>query len=609
MTWLARTVNGLLGPFDLHLGRESNFRGLQAELVRRGQELDRHERDLAHALESLREERDKNSPARLLEVSQTRWRDDEPDAGLTWGVPMTGAEFVRFMLSHVSLDGNSTVVEVGPGYGRILDALLASDAGFARYIGLEISAARTARLRERFTDPRIEFRQVDVLRPVALGRMADVTFSSAVFEHLYPDFEAALTTIAACTRPGGAVVLDFVRADEALEEAASWFEKETTYIRLYSGDELRRLFARAGFSIDAIEKISFGEDIDGREIVRTAVFGRKAKSETVQIRTEDASAVFDPMAFRTPPPADSEALDPPVRPAFASPYGGLWTDLETAEALVAGKVATGVLSGEDADLVTRWRRDGYVIIPGAVDSQAIDRALRDFDRAYDGELPAKMSFWDTEHHRVDASRAHIRKHEAKVLDLHALSEAAQDIVFAPRLARFLHILFERPALAFQSLGFGYGSQQGSHQDSAFVKVNSSLEFVASWIALEDIQPGSGELEYYPGSHRLGPYLFGGERIWAAFGEPELNEFAENLRQRAASAGLTVERFCPRKGDVLVWSATLIHGGSAITDPDLTRKSLVTHYCPADLQPMYAYKGGREKRRTKSGDYVMAEQWD
>src|SRR5579859_2673048 len=37
-----------------------------------------------------------------------------------------------------------------------------------------------------------------------------------------------------------------------------------------------------------------------------------------------------------------------------------------------------------------------------------------------------------------------------------------------------------PALAFQSLGFYYGSQQPLHQDSAFVRVNSPLEFVASW---------------------------------------------------------------------------------------------------------------------------------
>jgi hypothetical protein len=52
----------------------------------------------------------------------------------------------------------------------------------------------------------------------------------------------------------------------------------------------------------------------------------------------------------------------------------------------------------------------------------------------------------------------------------------------------------------------------------------------------------------------------------------------------------------------------MHGGSPVTDPNLTRKSIVTHYCPADLQPMFAYKGGRTKRKSVSGHYVTALQY-
>jgi ectoine hydroxylase-related dioxygenase (phytanoyl-CoA dioxygenase family) len=36
-----------------------------------------------------------------------------------------------------------------------------------------------------------------------------------------------------------------------------------------------------------------------------------------------------------------------------------------------------------------------------------------------------------------------------------------------------------------------------------------MRLVASWVALEDIQPDSGELEYYIGSHTLDDYLFDG----------------------------------------------------------------------------------------------------
>ena len=68
-----------------------------------------------------------------------------------------------------------------------------------------------------------------------------------------------------------------------------------------------------------------------------------------------------------------------------------------------------------------------------------------------------------------------------------------------------------------------------------------------------------------------------------------------LVERAKAAGLTRESFLPRKGDVLFWSADLVHGGSAITAPELTRKSLVGHYCPATARPYYFHY--KRDRRT------------
>jgi hypothetical protein len=68
-----------------------------------------------------------------------------------------------------------------------------------------------------------------------------------------------------------------------------------------------------------------------------------------------------------------------------------------------------------------------------------------------------------------------------------------------------------------------------------------------WIALEDVTPGSGELEYYPSSHMLPPYLFGGKYIWVDEGDPELAQFSENLHGRAKQAGLSKQRFLAKKG--------------------------------------------------------------
>ena len=38
----------------------------------------------------------------------------------------------------------------------------------------------------------------------------------------------------------------------------------------------------------------------------------------------------------------------------------------------------------------------------------------------------------------------------------------------------------------------------------------------------------------------------------------------------------------KKGDVFIWHANLIHGGSPIKDHSLTRKSMVIHYYAKDV---------------------------
>jgi ectoine hydroxylase-related dioxygenase (phytanoyl-CoA dioxygenase family) len=51
-------------------------------------------------------------------------------------------------------------------------------------------------------------------------------------------------------------------------------------------------------------------------------------------------------------------------------------------------------------------------------------------------------------------------------------------------------------------------------------------------------------------------------------------------------GLTKQVFAAKKGDVLIWHSDLIHGGHPVSQ-DITRKSVVTHYCPKHVAPLYS----------------------
>jgi ectoine hydroxylase-related dioxygenase (phytanoyl-CoA dioxygenase family) len=136
-----------------------------------------------------------------------------------------------------------------------------------------------------------------------------------------------------------------------------------------------------------------------------------------------------------------------------------------------------------------------------------------------------------------------------------------------------------------------------------------MHLAASWIALEDVKPGAGELFYYPGSQRLPDYLYPGENkniVDAQRRNPQLDisgpiaEHVKSLTDLCAREGIEQQRFVAKAGDVLIWAADIVHGGSSIS-LDATRRSIVTHYCPKELVPLYFEDRPREIRFDKSGN--------
>jgi ectoine hydroxylase-related dioxygenase (phytanoyl-CoA dioxygenase family) len=104
---------------------------------------------------------------------------------------------------------------------------------------------------------------------------------------------------------------------------------------------------------------------------------------------------------------------------------------------------------------------------------------------------------------------------------------------------------------------------------------------AAWIAFEDIHPDSGPLVYYPGS-RL-PYVSSKDVgiSQADFRQEGYsayhNRYEPYIRGLIARHALEPAYFHTKKGDVLIWHANLLHGGSARRNMQLTRKALVCHF--------------------------------
>lgn len=236
--------------------------------------------------------------------------------------------------------------------------------------------------------------------------------------------------------------------------------------------------------------------------------------------------------------------------------------------------------------VTEFISKGVTVLKAAVDVDIIDKFLSnvdDFNFLLNNEIYS--SYGLTIQKIKDTS---IDKPLTKLLDLYVNIDSASDVLCCDAVKEFLELMFDEKAKLFQSLYFKKGSTQSLHQDPTYVVVDKyPHNLIASWIALEDVKEGSGELVYVLGSHTKLVFRYKNNKIhWSANedGNESHNHHLHCIRELAKE--LTLTQHLPKKGDVLFWHAGLVHGGSPIENINLTRKSIVGHYCPASTVPYY-----------------------
>jgi phytanoyl-CoA hydroxylase len=273
---------------------------------------------------------------------------------------------------------------------------------------------------------------------------------------------------------------------------------------------------------------------------------------------------------------------------FSSRFKGFWTDTPDADKHVYKLLNAGEITAKEAIDLRQFIKQGYVILPNAISTELADQ-IADEMQSVHKHSEKFVARTDRQGYNL-ATEDVLQMPGVRILDYYVNSSLARQAIFSPTIARFLHLVFNRGIMAFQSLTFNVGSQQYMHQDAAYVVLSEPIQFAASWIALQDVEEGTGELQYYPGSHRFPDYLFSGEfKHWlpARDGRDQHIECLLGLNEEAERRGIKAESFLPKKGDALIWAGDLAHGGTKITKPDATRRSLVTHYCPEDVVPYYA----------------------
>ncbi|SDR37764.1 Ectoine hydroxylase-related dioxygenase, phytanoyl-CoA dioxygenase (PhyH) family [Paraburkholderia fungorum] len=226
----------------------------------------------------------------------------------------------------------------------------------------------------------------------------------------------------------------------------------------------------------------------------------------------------------------------------------------------------------------QFHRDGFAVLPSVFSSEEVDAVLASI-RAKVEERPLSIPVDVVEHGKRTVlgliSDDELRNGRVKINDLHLEMEEVRGLALDDRILPVLRdLLGFAPALE-GSLYFEQGSAQPAHVDTLYLTPITHGHLIAIWVALEDAHEDAGQLEYYPGSHKIEQMRFSTGSIASV--PAEMGEWHAYMDRSVAEAALTKTRFSAKKGDVLIWHAHLLHGGSPINDKSKTRKSLVFHY--------------------------------
>jgi Phytanoyl-CoA dioxygenase (PhyH) len=271
------------------------------------------------------------------------------------------------------------------------------------------------------------------------------------------------------------------------------------------------------------------------------------------------------------------APEHPVAPAefraAAFPTAGPlpWLDRPDAPAAIERKLERGELSPSEAALARDWARDGFVVLERHFEVARLDAAWAAYERA-------------VERHTVtpDQEPSEADPLPGRTLNAHFGVPEIEEMLRERSVVELVSMLLGAEALPFQTIMGHKGSEQRPHSDAIHMTTYPLGYLAAAWIAFEDITPDGGPLVYYPGSHRL-PYVFSHdvgitpEEFRERGYMPYHERYEPRVAELIAQHGLEPRYFTPAKGDVLLWHANLLHGGSPRARPASSRRALVCHY--------------------------------
>lgn len=225
------------------------------------------------------------------------------------------------------------------------------------------------------------------------------------------------------------------------------------------------------------------------------------------------------------------------------------------------KLKEAPITDEERAFVRSYADNGYIIFDPGISENLLDEAVSQM-------LP-----------RFEK----IKGDDKRIQDAWKYSKAVQQIASHDSIMRAVRLLYQRTPIPFQTLSFCEGTQQDTHSDLIHFGSIPQRFMCGVWVAMEDITDFNGPLHYYPGSHKLPFYemIDIGVKASSLRMKKIMMLYAKNynefIKKMVESLGLEKHTLNIKKGQAIIWSANLLHGGNKILTPGASRFSQVTHY--------------------------------
>jgi len=241
------------------------------------------------------------------------------------------------------------------------------------------------------------------------------------------------------------------------------------------------------------------------------------------------------------------------------------------------------LSEQDKEKCSFFHSNGYVILDLGISDNVINSINTEVEQTLlHGNFASQQKYEYTNH--------------ARLFELWKTCKNIKKITSHPVLVESLRILYGREPFPFSTINFTNPTSQPLHSDTIHFNSYPKKWMVGVWIALEDCDKNNGTLRVVPGSHHWKEFTYQDIGI----PHPDTRENGEKLSYReydrfidklVKAKTATVKSVPVKKGQAILWASNLLHGGTPVEDPRVSRKSIAIHYffegCKEYYTPMFS----------------------